>query len=262
VKESVLASLLLCGGCGGGTDTVSQPPPAGPSVQGAWEIVFHSAVSPSDYTVLETNLTQSGDHVFAGAPSAFVYQAKLKSPDAALIQLSRFGGQCDSGGTDEVTFDATITDPTAISETITFTLTETGDLGTAVTTASVSTNGTRISGDYSTPASCGLPEDHGTFTGFQSSFGFVDNFSGTLNNGADFVAVTVESVTPINLSFSGTDNGAQLALHGSLIGFSVELSGSIAGQQVKWFALYDPTRNTFQIFDSDANFLGSLTENI
>lgn len=263
-KLSVLALVLLCGGCGGGHDTVFQPPPAGVSVQGAWEIVFHSAVSSNEYTVLETNLTQSGTRVFAGAPSALVYQETPKTPNSALIQLSRFGGHCDTNRTDEVTFDATITNPTATSETLTFTLTETGDLGAAITTAAVSTNGTQITGDYSTPASCGFPEDHGTLSGFQSSLAFVDDFSGTLNTGADLISAFAESGgnNPFNLVFLGTDNGAPLTLRGWTVGFAVELNGSIDGQPVKWFAVFDPTLNIFQVFDSEANFLGSLTESM
>ena len=35
-------------------------------MQGPWEVVFHSTVSPDNYTVLEANLTQAGTHVFAG----------------------------------------------------------------------------------------------------------------------------------------------------------------------------------------------------
>ncbi len=263
-KLSVLALVLLFGGCGGGHDTGFQPPPAGVSVQGAWEIVFHSAVSLNDYIVLETNLTQAGTHVFAGAPSALVYQAKPQAPNSALIQLSRLGGRCDTNGTDKVTFDATITNPTPSSETLAFTLIETGDLGSATTTASVSTDGTQISGDYSTPASCGFPEDHGTLSGFQSSLAFVDDFSGTLNNGADFVSAFAESGgnNPLNLVFSGTDNGASLILHGSTVGFAVELNGSIDGQPVKWFDVYNPTLNVFQIFGPDGKLLGSLSESM
>ena len=231
-------------------------------MQGAWEIIFHSTVSPNDYAVLETNLTQVGTHVFAGAPGAVIYQAMLKSSPTPSVQLSRFGGRCDSNGTDEVTFDGTIAWPTASPLTIEFMLTETGVLGSAVTSASVPAIGAQISGNYSTPAACGFPEDHGTFTGRQYSLAFIDSFSGPLNNGADFVAVTVESVAnTFNISFVGTYNGAPLQLSGSTIGFSVELNGTVAGNTTKWFALYNPTSNTFQIFDADAKVLGSLQGN-
>ena len=139
------------GGGSGGASVVS--------MQGQWEMIFTSTASSTKYTVLEANLTQAGTHVFAGAPSALIYQ----SSTSYLLNISSFGGQCDSNGTDEVTFDATLTNVTAANETLSFTLTETGDLGSALTTATVSTDGKQLKGNYARPAACGFPEDHGTF---------------------------------------------------------------------------------------------------
>ncbi len=250
-------------GCGGYTSSIPQQnPPTQESLGGAWEIIFHSDVSPNDYTVLETNLTQVGTRVFAGSPSALVYQAKPKSPPTSSVLLSRFGGRCDSNGNDEVTFDGILESATPTTGTLKFTVTETGVLGAAETTAAGSVNGAEISGNYSTPATCGSPEDHGSFTGRPYSLSFVDGFSGLLNNGADSLSVMVESVAnTFNLAFWGTENGASLNLHGTTVGFSVELKGTVAGQPTEWFALYNPGSNTFQIFDSDAKLLGSLTGN-
>ena len=164
---SLSISILGCGGGGYGTTSPPPPPNSVQSMQGQWEIVFHSAVSAASYTVLEANLSQAGTHVFAGTPSSAIYQSAGMSSTSLSFQLSRFGGQCDSNGTDEVTFDGTLTNITATSETVSFTLTESGILGSAITSASVSTNGVQVSGDYSRPAACGFPEDHGTFQGFQ-----------------------------------------------------------------------------------------------
>jgi hypothetical protein len=70
---------LAAVGCGGGSYSSTTPQPSpGPSVvssvQGSWEIQFHSAGSSNDYAVLEVNLTQAGTKVFAGATSALVYE--------------------------------------------------------------------------------------------------------------------------------------------------------------------------------------------
>jgi hypothetical protein len=80
----------------------------------------------------------------------------------------------------QVTLDGTLTNQQPTTETISFVLTETGTLGTAVITASASTNGLSIlDGTYTIPAACGFPADHGTFTGFKDSVAFAtSNYSG------------------------------------------------------------------------------------
>ena len=199
--------------------------------------------------------------MFAGAPSALLYRSTGTRVASLSLKLSAFGGQCDSNGTDEVTFDATLTNVTATSETVDFTLTETGALGSAVTTASVSTNGTQVSGTYSTAAACGAPEDHGTFSGYRDSSGVNDSYSGSFNGGSDAIVVTVTTATSgFGITFSGTDNGAPFTLQGSSVGFSTELDGTVGGKPVKWFALYDSTYNVFLVFDSDATLVGVLRE--
>jgi hypothetical protein len=266
---SLSLSMFGCGGGGYGSSTGSGGDGGGNggggasvvSMQGAWEIVFQSTVSANKYTVLEANLTQAGTHVFAGAPSALLYRSTGMRPASLSLKVSEFGGQCDSNGTDEVTFDATLSNITATSETVDFTLTETGDLGSAVTTASVSTDGTQVSGTYSTPAACGAPEDHGTFSGYRDSLGSNNFYSGSFNGGSDAIMVKIVTATQgFGITFSGTDNGAPFTLQGSTVGLSTQIDGTVGGNLVKWFLVYDSTYNVFLVFDSDAKFLGVLSE--
>jgi hypothetical protein len=127
-------------------------------MQGSWEIYFHSDVSSDDYLVLEANLSQAGTHIFAGATSTLVYQGQSSNP--SLPHLNRFGGMCDTNGNDEVTLDGALTNQTATSGAVAFALTENGALGSFVINAKASTDGSSIlDGAYSSPASCGFPED-------------------------------------------------------------------------------------------------------
>jgi hypothetical protein len=210
--------------------------------------------------VVEVNLSQIDSHVFAGASSALVYQTPTDFP----IRISRFGGQCDSGAAGEVTVDATLSNPGTAHETVSFTFTEHGAMGSAVTTASASTDGMSISGGtYSIPAACGFPEDHGTFSGYQYSvrFGPMDTYSGTLNSGSDVIVAFFNSTAnSFEIILSGTDNGGQFVLGGATVGFSVSLTGNIAGKAVNWFALYDTTYNVFDFYDSNAKLVGVLHE--
>jgi hypothetical protein len=225
-------------------------------MQGAWILLFHSDVSDGN-TALEANLSQAGSHVFADKTSALVFQASCNC--TLLTQLEHLGGKCDSGGVGDVTVDATLSSrgPTLVS----LNLSETGALGSAVTTASASTNGAGISdGTYSTPAACGFPEDHGTFVGYRDSMAFSgESYSGSLNGGADaIVAQFTSTANTFDLTLSGTDNGTPFVLSGSTVGTSMNLTGTIAGREANWFGLYDSTYNSFYIYDSDSTLLGSL----
>jgi hypothetical protein len=143
-------------------------------------------------------------------------------------------------------------------------LSETGALGSAVTTASASTNGAGISdGKYSTPAACGFPADHGTFTGYRDSFEFSgESYSGVLNGGADVIVASFNSTAnTYDLTMSGTDNGVPFVLSGSTVGTSMNLTGTIAGRQASWFGLYDSTYNSFYIYNSNSSLLGALQPN-
>jgi hypothetical protein len=262
-----LSLSLITIGCGGGSYSSPMQPapvpspqpspnPAVQSMQGPWVIWFHSDVS-YDYTVLEANISQSGTHVFAGATSALVYQGTI---GATTIPPTALGSKCDSGATGTVTLDGTFSDQQATSETLNFTLTQTGALGAAVITASVSTNGAQITdGTFSIPAACGFPEDHGTIQGFHDAvrFSALDMYTGSFHG--DTILVNFRSdPTGYGLSATGTDNTAAFTLSGSSTGSFLTLAGSISGQPVTWLVLYDSTYNTFSIYDSDAKLLGSL----
>ena len=144
LKLLVLSLPLVAIGCGGSSYSPQPSPQPSPnpgvqSMQGSWTIAFHSGVSPDSYTVLEANLSQAGTQVSAGATSALVYQGTTL---LTTIPLTSLGSKCDSGGVGEVTIDGTLTNQQATTETVTFTLTENGALGTAVITATASTSGT------------------------------------------------------------------------------------------------------------------------
>jgi hypothetical protein len=263
-EAAVTALFLTMSGCGGGSTGVSQhtpspPPSSGHTMQGSWILLFHSDLSDRD-TALEANLSQVGNHVFADKTNSLVFQPITHSNSTLLIRLKNFGGKCDSGAVGDVTVDGTVSNPTAAGS-LSFTLSETGTLGTMVTTASASSNGLSISdGTYSAPAACGFPEDHGTLTGYQDSIAFSgETYSGTLNGGVGAIVAKVTSTAnSFFLSMSGTANGAPFVLAGSTVGFSVDLTGTVGGGNVHWFGLYDPTYNTFDIYDSDSTFLGAL----
>jgi len=269
VPKLFVGLLTLClsiadAGCGGGSYSSPTPQSPGPSVvssvQGSWEFQFHSDGSSNDYTVLEVNLTQAGAKVFAGATSALVYQG---APLQSSIPLTSRGGKCDSGGTSQVTLDGMLANEQPTTEKITFTLTEIGTLGTAVVTASASTDGSKIiDGTYTIPAVCGFPEEHGTFTAYKFPIAFGSGvYSGTLNGGADVIVATFTSTAnSFDLAVSGKDNGAPFSLNGSTVGFSLSLTGNIGANAVNWFGLYDPIYNTFGIYDSDDHLLGRLQQ--
>ena len=259
----ILFVPLVVIGCGGGGYSSPTPQPAPgpevqPVVQGAWEMQFHSADSSNDYSVLEVNLSQTGTKVSAGAAGALIYHG---TTPATSIPLTSRGSKCDSGVVGQVTLDGMLSNQQSANEKIAFTLTETGVLGTALITATASTDGAKIiDGTYSIPAACGFPADHGTFTGFRDSIAFAsDQYSGTLNSGADVIVANFTSTAnSFDLSVSGTDNGAQFVLTGSTVGFSLALTGNVGGHAVSWFGLYDTTYNSFRIYDSNGQLLGAL----
>jgi hypothetical protein len=263
----IIFFITLLSGCGGGTYTQPTPqpvpsPPPGPtnvqSMQGSWEIYFHSDASPNEYIVFEANLSQAGTHIFAGATSTLVYQGQSSNP--SLPQLNRFGGKCDTNGNDEVTLDGALTNQTATSEAVAFALTENGALGSLVINAKASTDGESIlDGTYSSPASCGFPGDHGTFQGYKDTLNFsgAEGYHGNFNGGTDSIVVHFVS-NGFGLSATGADNGTPFVLSGSTVGLSLTLTGTVSGNAVTWFGLYDSTYNTFKFYDSGAKFLGSL----
>ena len=254
---TVTASATGKGGLIYGSGTVVCRASAPASMQGSWMFFFHSAVS-DHCLVLEANLSEDGNHVFSDSAGSLVFEPAscFYSP---LIELKNFGGPCDSGSVGDVTVDGTHSD-----RTVSVALSETGSLGSVVTTVSASNNGGSISnGTYSTPAACGFPEDHGSVEGYESPIAFSgDRYSGTLTfdgSAHPTVASFTSQANSFDLGVSGTSDGTSFDLNGSIVGSSMTLSGTIADKQVRWFGLYDPLYNDFFIYDSNSAFVGALT---
>jgi hypothetical protein len=211
---------------------------------------------------LEANLSQTDTHLFSEANGAVIFQGQGWAPYQPAIQVSHLGGECHSSGADEVASDGTLENPKAGTQAATFTVTENGNLGSAVITASASiTAAGAMTGTYTLPAVCGFPEDHGTISGYKdfTKFSAVNVYQGTLDGSA--VVVSFASTTSgAEATASGTYNGAPLALTGFDSGDALTVTGTVSGQQTTWFALYDSIYNTFGIYDSDAKFLGTLNQ--
>lgn len=156
----LLAALFLAAGCGGGS--VGGPAPAQTTpaavtatIQGQWQVIAQSTDGGTG-VLIETNLSQSGSNVSAAKSSVVLIQG-------APGTYAGLGGECDNGALGNDSIQATVS-----GQTLSFTLTESGSLGTGTSTgtATISSNGTQItSGTYTTPAACGFQMDSGTFTG-------------------------------------------------------------------------------------------------
>jgi hypothetical protein len=247
--------MLLIGGCGGGSTSTPvaapTPTPATPvSIQGQWQVVAHSGVNPASSVLVETNFTQTGATVVADKPSVILIQG---APGA----FTALGGECDNGSLCDDSVQATISNQTQLS----FTLTEAGSLGTGTSTgtATISSDGTGItSGTYSTPAACGFTADNGSITGTLIK-PFSGTYAGMLANGAGTDAVTVTvSQSGYNLTVVGTNNGTSFTLTGTAVGATFHVTGTIAGQSVEDVGIYEPTTNDFRVYDSTFHFLGVL----
>jgi hypothetical protein len=263
---AVALSLTILPGCGsttggGGTGSGGQTsPPA--SLDGPWEVLFHSNLAPDKLTVLEANLTSTNKHLSSETNGAVIFQTHWNG-GAPLLQVSHLGGGCHESGSDEVIFDGTVEDPKLGTQGATFTLTENSTLGSAIITATASitsTEGvTRISGTYSLPAACGLSEDNGTISGGAyknyTTFSQSNVYTGILNGKA---AVVWFAAGGVNATGGGTYDGESISLTGFASGNALTMKGVISGQQITWFALYDATYNQFFIYDPDANLLGTL----
>jgi len=269
VIRLILALSLVDVGCGGGNySPPSQPSPqpspqpsAKPNMEGSWEIVFQSDVSPNEPTILEMNLSQSATHLTAEPTGILAFQGKGAGTWVLALELSRFGGKCTNIGTDEIIFDGMLTDQQPVTQNMTFTLKENGTLGSAVIAASASTDGSSsLDGTYSIPPACGFPEDHGIVQGFRDlptrSSG--NTYSGTFPGGHAIVVRFAFEPKRLGVSAIGTDDGAALNLTGSTVGMSFNVTGTVSGQPVTWFGLFDSFYNTFRIYDSDAKLLGTL----
>ena len=174
--------------------------------------------------------------------------------------MTRLGGQCDHSKAGAVVVDATISHLEMKSEVVTFTIAQEGDLGTVAFTATATSNGQAVSnGAYTIPASCGLPADDGTFVGYRDSLQFSgESYSGTLNGGTDVIVVGITSASGFDLTVNGTDNGTLFSAADSVVGFSADLDGIVAGNSFHWFVLYDSTYNNFRVFGANDKLIGNF----
>ena len=128
-------------------------------------------------------------------------------------------------------------------------------------TATASTDGSQVTnGTYSIRAACGFAEDHGTFEGFRDSFNTnAGGYGGNFNGGADAIVMHFTN-DPIGfgITAAGTDNGTPFSVNGSTVGLSVTLTGTVAGNAVTWFGVYNSTYNTFSFCGPHAKRLGKL----
>ncbi len=250
----LLAAMFLIAGCGGGsvsTPVSSTPTPVTPTaanVQGQWQVIAQSTNGGTG-VLIETNLAQSGTSVTAATSSVVLIQGVPGT-------YTGLGGACDHGALGDDSIQATVS-----GQTLSFTLTESGSLGTGTSTgtATVSSDGTQItSGTYTAPAACGFVADSGTVTGAVIK-PFSGTFAGMLANGSTTDAVTVTiSQSNYNLSVTGTDNGAPFTLSGTVVGATFHVTGTIAGRSVEYVGLYETAANDFRVYDTSFNSLGVL----
>jgi hypothetical protein len=250
----LLAAMLLLAGCGGGSVSTPVSPtptpvtPTAANVQGQWQVIAQSTNGGTG-VLIETNLAQSGTNVTAATSSVVLIQGVPGT-------YTGLGGACDHGALGDDSIQAAVS-----GQTLSFTLTEAGSLGTGTSTgtATVSSDGTQItSGTYSMPAACGFVGDSGTVTGAVIK-PFSGTFAGMLANGATTDAVTVTiSQSNYNLTVTGTDNGAPFTLSGTVVGATFHVTGTIAGRSVEYVGLYETAANDFRVYDTSFNSLGVL----
>jgi hypothetical protein len=249
-----VAATFLIAGCGGGSvasPVSSTPTPVTPTtanVQGQWQVIAQSTNGGTG-VLIETNLAQSGTNVTAVKSSVVLIQGVPGT-------YTGLGGECDNGALGDDSIQATVS-----GQTLSFTMTEAGSLGTGTSTgtATISSDGTQItSGTYTTAAACGFQMDNGTLTGAVIK-PFSGTFAGMLANGSTTDAVTVTiSQSGYNLSVAGTDNGTPFTLSGTVVGATFNVTGTIAGQSVQYVGLYETSANDFRVYDTSFNPLGVL----
>jgi hypothetical protein len=256
-REGVLSFLpmaFLLGGCGGGSvsapaNPVTPPAAAAVNIQGQWQVVAHSTANANNSVLIEANFTQTGSNAVAVKPSVVLIQGM---PGA----YTALGGECDKGALGNDSIQGTIS-----GQTLSFTLTEAGPLGTGTSTgtATISADGTQITtGTYGTPAVCSFAADSGSIVGAAVK-PFAGTFAGMLANGSASDAVTMTvSQTNYDLSVAGTDNGTPFTLAGTVVGATFDVKGMIAGRSVEYIGIYEPSANDFRVYDTAFHFLGAV----
>ena len=154
-------------------------PPA--QIAGQWQIVAKSFVKINTYMIIEANLSQTEDAISASAQNVLFLDGVQDTTvnDPLFADANGLGGECDEQTLGDVTIDGTL----SAGPTLAFTLTDSGRLGTVVTTGSLLLNsgGTAVeSGEYTTPPGCGFNLDTGGVTVGSMIQPFAGTFSGTL----------------------------------------------------------------------------------
>jgi hypothetical protein len=259
VYKAYVCGLVLVSsfsiGCGGGSGTSNNQQFTPANIQGQYEVVAASNSNPTAVSLIEANFTQSGTNVFASKQNVVIIQGTKSSSG---ITLNGVGGECDNKATGDDSIQGTFSSQTQAS----MSLTEAGSLGTVSTTgnATFSSDGSTITaGTYNIPAACGFQTDSGPITGTQIK-PFSGSYAGMLANGSGSTDAVIVSVSQsgLNLTVTGTDNGAAFTLTGSVVGATFDVKGTISGQPVEDVGIYDHTNNTFLVFDTQFNFLGTL----
>jgi hypothetical protein len=243
----VLAFLILASGmtsCSGGSSTPgggSGFTPVNPT--GQWEM--QGVDSAGNVTVIETNLAvNSATSFFANASNVIVIDGVNSG---SQVLLENLGLACDNDTTGYDSLDGTFTSATETN----FIFSDKGPAGSFQITGGITFNqgATNVtSGQYSSPAACGVAADTGTITGVKVA-PFSGTYAGTLNGGADVVIVTVtEDTNTYSFTASGTDNGAEFNLTGNAMGGAWTASGTFAGQSTTVVGVYDPTGNDFLVY--------------
>jgi len=255
---AVTAALVLLAACGGKKTAVVTPPA---QIAGQWQIVAKSFVKVNTYMIIEANLSQTEDAISASAQNVLFLDGVQDTTvnDPLFADVNGLGGECDEQTLGDVTIDGTL----SAGPTLAFTLTDSGPLGTIVTTGSLLLNsgGTAVeSGEYATPAGCGFALDTGGVTVGSMIQPFAGTFSGTLNNGNDQVIATFSQDQNFNLTITGTDNGGAFTLTGTVTGGAFQVSGTLNDASVNLIGVFDPDpmQNDFLVYDSGAHFLGEL----
>jgi hypothetical protein len=253
-------ALLVLTGCGGGGSGGASIPTGGTTItpatiSGQYEAIATSSSSPNSVALIEANFTETGTNVFSGKQSVVIIQGTQTSNG---ITLNGLGGECDNGVLGNDSLQGTFSSATQLP----FTLTEAGSLGTLTVTGSATfaADGSQItSGTYSSPAMCGFLSDTGTITGTKIA-PFSGAYAGMLANssGATDAVIVSVSQSALNLTVSGTDNGTPFTVTGSVVGATFDVSGTISSQPVQYVGIYDHVNNSFLVFDSNFNLLGTL----
>jgi hypothetical protein len=248
--------LCFSVGCGGSGGSSSGTPPITPvNIQGQYEVIASSTANPSGVSLIESNFNQVEMGVSASSQNVVVIQGTQGSNGITLVSL---GGECDNGTLGHDSIQGTFSSQTQAS----ISLNEAGSLGTVAATGNVTfaSDGSAITtGTYSIPAACGFLADNGSIVGTKIS-PFSGSYAGMLANGSGSTDAVIVSVNQsgLNLTVTGTDNGTAFTLTGSVVGATFDVSGTIAGQPVEDVGVYDHTNNTFLVFDTSLNFLGTL----